>query len=224
MYLDDQAAIDLTVTVEGEDYEAEATEDLDEDGVDDTALVARDDGTVTAFSDTDGDGRADLLTEVDGTGHVTGQAVFDERSGDWIGVAPEQLPGGIVPPGTPGDPVLLDAPAEPVDTTAGQDTDGDGVADSVVRAEADGGSTIYTDVDGDGLADVSTGISADGEVTIAEQHGDGAWTVVEQGRLTDGGYEVTGTRADDGTWDEPAGGPVAVSSVDPATGEWVRRA
>lgn len=49
-------AEDITVTVEGEQYAAEVNFDIDDDGVDDTAIVEHADGSGQAFIDDDGDG------------------------------------------------------------------------------------------------------------------------------------------------------------------------
>ncbi|MDQ3988922.1 MAG: hypothetical protein M3291_06950 [Actinomycetota bacterium] len=223
MYVEDKAGTDITVFVEDEEYNAEAVVDADSDGVDETAVVQRDDGSALAFSDTDGDGRADLMTQLDATGKVTGQAEYDERTGDWIGVEP---PTKRISVGTP----VGEVAAGP----ATHDTDGDGVNDSVVVVGDGGDATIFTDVDGDGGADVATEITATGEVIVAEYVGDGEWTVVERGRITsEGSYQRADAHAgDDGWWGGADGGDGGCGdsgpahagsavSVDPATGRWV---
>lgn len=218
MYVEDKAGTDITVTVEDEEYNAEAAVDADSDGVDETAVLQRDDGGALAFSDTDGDGQADLMTQLDATGEVTGQAEYDAGTGDWVGV--EQ----------PIEQISVDTPdGEVAAGPATHDTDGDGVNDSVVVVGDGGGATILTDIDGDGGADVATEISAKGEVTVAEYVGDGEWTVVERGRInSEGSYQRADARAADACgWDDsgrndsgPAHAGSAVS-VDPATGRWV---
>ena len=232
MYVEDKAGTDITVTVEDDEYNAEAAVDADSDGVDETAVLQRDDGSALAFSDTDGDGQADLMTQLDATGEVTGQAEYDAGTGDWVGV--EQSI----------EQISVDTPdGEVAAGPATHDTDGDGVNDSVVVVGDGGGATILTDIDGDGGADVATEISAKGEVTVAEYVGDGEWTVVERGRIDgEGSYQSTDARADDCGWGD--GGPDdggrddggrddggrddggtghtdSAVSVDPATGRWV---
>ena len=231
MYVEDKAGTDITVTVEDEEYNAEAAVDADSDGVDETAVLQRDDGGALAFSDTDGDGQADLMTQLDATGEVTGQAEYDAGTGDWIGVEPPTEDGtrtGTVGGST--EQVSVDTPdGEVAAGPATHDTDGDGVNDSVVVVGDGGDATIFTDIDGDGGADVATEITAKGEVTVAEYVGDGEWTVVERGRIDgEGSYQSTDARADDGCgWGDGGpddGGPGhtdSAVSVDPATGRWV---
>ena len=222
MYVEDKAGTDITVTVEDEEYNAEAAVDADSDGIDETAVLQRDDGGALAFSDTDGNGQADLMTQLDATGEVTGQAEYDAGTGDWVGV--EQSI----------EQISVDTPdGEVAAGPATHDTDGDGVNDSVVVVGDGGGATILTDIDGDGGADVATEISAKGEVTVAEYVGDGEWTVVERGRIDgEGSYQSTDARADDCGWGDGGpddggpddGGPGhtdSAVSVDPATGRWV---
>src|SRR5437763_1605156 len=74
----------MTVHVDGQEYQAEVNYDVNEDGVNDTAIVEHDDGTAQAFIDTNHDGVADQYAVLDSTGHVTEQAVYDEASGQWI--------------------------------------------------------------------------------------------------------------------------------------------
>ncbi|MGH3977896.1 MAG: DUF6802 family protein [Pseudonocardiaceae bacterium] len=211
MYIEDQAGTDLTVTVGEEEYEAEATHDMDSDGVDDSVMVQHDDGSALAFSDTDGDGRADLMTQIDARGGVTGRAEFDPRTGEWIGMDPsagdESPMDDTSTMGGGGEPITVEKPDGEMD--AGRpthDTDGDGVKDTVVIADKKGGTMIFTDVDGDGSADYATEITSDGEVTMTQHAGDGEWTVV--------GLDAVG-------WgpDPDAGEPA--TSVDPVTGRWV---
>ena len=236
MYVEDKAGTDITVTVEDEEYNAEAAVDADSDGIDETAVLQRDDGGALAFSDTDGDGQADLMTQLDATGEVTGQAEYDADTGDWIGVEPPTEDGtrtGTVGGST--EQVSVDTPdGEVAAGPATHDTDGDGVNDSVVVVGDGGDATIFTDIDGDGGADVATEITAKGEVTVAEYVGDGEWTVVERGRIDgEGSYQSTDARAgDDCGWGDCGwgdggpddGGPGhtdSAVSVDPATGRWV---
>ena len=234
MYVEDKAGTDITVLVEDEEYNAEAAVDADSDGVDETAVVQRDDGSALAFSDTDGDGRADLMTQLDATGEVTGQAEYDPGTGDWIGVEPSAEDSPRTGTGSTEQISVGTPDGEVTAGPATHDTDGDGVNDSVVVVGDGGDATIFTDIDGDGGADVATEITAAGEVIVAEHVGDGEWTVVERGRInSEGSYQRADARAADACgWDDsgrndsgrndsgPAHAGSAVS-VDPATGRWV---
>jgi len=238
VYIENEAGTDITVTVQDQEYQAEATVDADADGVDETAVVQRPDGHALAFSDTDGDGQADLMTEIDQHGEVTGQAGYDAVTGDWIGMEPATDHGSRADPmGGSDEQITVDTPDGEIPAgPATYDTDGDGVNDSVVMMTGDGGdTTVFTDVDGDGGADVATEITADGQVTVAEHVGDGEWTVIERGRIGgDGSYQRTDAQAEDGwaedrwaedRWAEDTAwaGTDSSISVDPATGQWVRR-
>jgi hypothetical protein len=65
-------ADDMTVDLPGGDVNAgPATYDTDQDGVNDTAVVAGEDGTTYVFTDTDGDGQADEAAVVTPDGDVT---------------------------------------------------------------------------------------------------------------------------------------------------------
>ncbi|CAM2778682.1 hypothetical protein SAXI111661_00960 [Saccharomonospora xinjiangensis] len=82
---DTQASTGGTITAdfgEGDVEVGHATVDTDQDGVNDTAVVAADDGTTLAFTDEDGDGEADVALEIDSHGN----AVTYEHSGDgeWV--------------------------------------------------------------------------------------------------------------------------------------------
>lgn len=196
MHFEDQVAADITVRVEDEEYHAGATVDLDGDGIADTALVEYQDGSEQAVTDLDGDGVADRLARYDAQGAMVTQAWYDSATGQWVDSTGSTEAGRAV----------LEAGRLGVETPQGirdlgpaeSDTDGDGVPDTVVVSDPAGGSVLYTDVDGDGCADVATEISSDGRITVSEHLGDGAWTVVERGRLVpDGSYQRTGERADD---------------------------
>lgn len=235
MFIEESGGTDLTVTVEGEEYTAEATVDLDEDGIDDTVVVETDDGAI-AFTDTDSDGEADLMTRIDSDGDIVGQARYDESSGDWVHVEPggggrdddgddEQAAGGD------SDSMVIETPNGPVDAgPATHDTDGDGVNDSVVVTDSDGDTLIFTDADEDGDADFATEITGDGQVTVSEHLGDGEWNVIERGHLDeDGQYQRDSIKAeadalvDESGWTSSNGGSeTAEVRVDPRTGDWVR--
>ena len=90
MYIDENGAADaeLKVTVEDEEYTADVTFDLDQDGVNDSAVVETDDGGHLAFTDTNGDGDADLMSTFDKDGNLLSQARFEENSGEWVAVDP----------------------------------------------------------------------------------------------------------------------------------------
>jgi hypothetical protein len=226
----DESAQDITVTVEGEDYEAEPTVDIDDDGVDDTVMVETDDGAI-AFTDTDSDGQADLMTQLDADGDVIGQARYDESSGDWVRVEPdsdsidvEQTAdggAGSMTVETPGGDVQVGAPTH--------DTDSDGKADSTVVRDPDGDTMIFTDADEDGDADFATEITGDGQVTVSQHTGDGEWLVIERGHLDeDGNYQRDDVHAESGTiseenaWSDSGRQDADEVRVDPRSGTWVR--
>ncbi|HEX2298395.1 MAG TPA: DUF6802 family protein [Pseudonocardiaceae bacterium] len=196
MHFEDQAAVDISVRVGDEEYQADATVDYDGDGIDDTALVPHDDGSTRTVTDVDGDGYADRMTHVDAHGVPVKESWYDAATGEWVDSS-----------GSAGDGRAMAGPGRigvetPLGTRdlgpAGFDTDGDGVPDTVVVTGPAGGSVLYTDVDADGPADVATEITSDGQVTVSEHAGDGQWTVVERGRLVpDGSYHPAGERADD---------------------------
>lgn len=239
MYIDEPAE-DLTVTVEGQDYQAEPTVDLDGDGADDTTVVETDDGSI-AFTDTDADGHADLMTRLDADGEIIGRARFDASTGEWVQVDPDDIE--LAADGR-GDVMTVDTGEGEVEVGAPtHDTDGDGRADSVAVQDADGDTVIFTDFDEDGDADYATEITERGQVVISEHAGDGEWTVVERGHLDDGGgyrrdpshsgsphldsphsespHSESGTVSDDGGWS--SGRPDAAEvHVDPRTGGWTR--
>lgn len=223
MHFEDPAAADITVRVGDEEYQADATVDLDADGVVDTAVVAHEDGSEQAVTDVDGDGYADQVTEFDPHGAPTKEAWFDAASGEWVDSA-GSAEGGRAMVGT--GRLGVQTPLGTHDLgPADFDTDGDGVHDTVVVTDPAGSSVLYTDVDGDGAADVSTEITSDGRVTVSEHVGDGQWTVVERGQIVpDGSYERTGERADDASLgfgssgSGTAGSAPAVTAPSPAPG------
>ncbi|MGW1681929.1 DUF6802 family protein [Saccharopolyspora sp. NPDC002376] len=213
MYIEEQGAGDgdIKVTVEGDEYTAEANYDLDGDGVDDTVAVMTDDGYV-AYIDEDHDGQADVMQTINHDGTVVDQARYDAATGKWTGEAPQQHPGGMDPEQDHGPAMVIDTPQGDVQVgPATEDTNSDGMADTAVVETESGGTMLVTDVDGDGSADQVVEISQNGEVTISHHTGDGQWTVVEQGQVTgDGQYApnpATGA-TDDATWnfDQPSAG------------------
>ncbi|MDA3644692.1 hypothetical protein LZ318_23975 [Saccharopolyspora indica] len=218
MYIEEQGAGDgdIKVTVEGEEYTAEANYDLNGDGVDDTVAVMTEDGYV-AYVDETGDGQADIMQTINADGVVVDQARYDAGTGKWAGEAPQQHPGGMDPQQDQGRAMVIDTPQGDMQVgPATEDTNSDGIADTAVVETESGGTMLVTDVDGDGSADQVVEISQTGEVTISHHTGDGQWTVVEQGQVTGDGQYAPSPAAgatDDATWnlDQPsaggAGGP-----------------
>lgn len=193
MYVDETGATDgeLKVTVEDEEYTAEATYDLDDDGVDESAVVETDDGGHLAFSDTDGDGDADLMSTFDKDGELVGQARFDEGSGEWVAVDPSDDDDRKT--GTSASKSIVvdvDGGADQNVGPATEDTDGDGRADTAVVKDEQGDTWLFTDSDGDGRADLATEITAEGEVTMSRHTGEDEWTEVERGRIDENGKYV----------------------------------
>ncbi len=235
----EESGPELTVTVDGEDYQAEVTADLDSDGVDDTVIVETDDGAI-AFTDTDSDGQADLMTQLDADGDIVGQARFDEANGDWVQVDPsdrvESGVGGIggigddpagQTAGNSSDSITVDTPDGEVEVGAPtHDTDADGVNDTVVVKDSEGDTLIFTDADQDGDADFATEITGDGHVTVSENTGDGDWNVVERGHLDDHGQyqrdSLTEDAAEESGWISSREPDADEVRVDPRTGDWVR--
>lgn len=223
MYIDETGTTDgeLKVTVGDEEYTAEANYDLDQDGVEESAVVETDDGGHLAFSDTDGDGDADLMTSFDAEGEVTGQAEFDEDSGDWVAVDPDDDGRDQRTNTNAGRSIVVDV-EDGTDQDVGpatEDTDGDGRADTAVVTDEEGDTWLFTDSDGDGRADLATEITGDGEVTVSRHTGEDEWTEVEHGRIgEDGKYSPDS----DGAWG--GDGKVTVSGVvriDSVTGQWI---
>jgi hypothetical protein len=220
----DESATDLTVTVEGEEFQAEVVVDLDDDGVEDSAIVETDDGAI-AFTDTDDDGRADLMTQLDADGDVIAQARFDESTGEWVQVDADDF-GPVAGTG----PMTADTPLGEVEVgTPTHDTDNDGKADSVVVHAPEGDTVIFNDADEDGDADYATEITRDGQVTVAEHTGDGNWTEIERGELDgDGGdqggsrHTESGTIDEENSWSVTSRSDPAEVRIDPSTGNWIR--
>ena len=193
---DDTAGSELTVTIDGEDYTFEATEDLDGDGDGDAVVERGPEGTV-AFVDTDDDGKADLMVEADKDGNVTFAAEYDADTGAWTEADTEgqQLGGaraddGSITVHTP-DGTLNVGPAE-------YDMNSDGTNDTAIVTDPDGATQVYVDTDGDGLADESVLIAADGAVTVSEEVADGEWQVTQTGQLNpDGSIELDQSGSDE---------------------------
>lgn len=223
---------DIKVTVDGEEYTAEANYDLDGDDLDETVAVMTDDGYV-AYVDENADGQADLMQTITKEGQVVEQARFNADTGEWTAEEPHQNPGGA-PEGHPdeGKQMVMDTPQGDVQVgPATEDTNSDGIADTAVVQSENGNTVLVTDVDGDGSADQVVEITQTGDVIISHHTGDGEWTVVEQGQIGDNGQYAPNQAAsatDDATWtfDEPEfqpkpppaeAGPGDVCTGDPAT-------
>ena len=212
---------DLTVTVEGEEYQAEADAGINGDGVADSAMVETDDGAI-AFTDTNDDGLADLMTQLDADGGIVAQARFDESAGEWVHIGTEQV--------TDTKPMTADTPlGEIVVGVPTHDTDHDGKADSVVVHAPGGDTVIFTDADGDGHADYATEITGDGKVTVSEHTSDGSWVEIEHNELgVDGDgqhgsqHTESGTIAEESNWSATGRPDPAEVRIDPSTGNWVR--
>ncbi|GGM76317.1 hypothetical protein GCM10012275_53870 [Longimycelium tulufanense] len=235
MYIEDHAGDgDIKITVEGEEYTAEANFDADHDGVEDTALVETDSGYI-AYTDTDHDGTADTVTQLDDRGKVVGQAKFDERTGEWVdsrGTGPDDAERRTM--GRERDDMIVETrDGEHRVGAPTEDLNRDGQADTTVVRESDGDVILYTDTDGDGDADTSAEIAKDGKVMISEHRGAGEWEVVEKGHISsDGSYQrdalnnAPGAAADDSLWADDGEQTAAdrdkeIVSTDPATGRWI---
>ncbi|PRY45789.1 DUF6802 family protein [Umezawaea tangerina] len=230
MYIDENGGADgeLKVTVEGEEYTAETTFDIDDDGIEDSAVVETGDGGHLAFTDTDRDGDADLMSTFDHDGKLVAQARFDVHSGEWIAVDPadahEQTNTNA------GHTMIVDT--DTGDQNVGvptEDTDGDGRADTAVVKDEDGDTWLFTDVDGDGKADLATEITRSGEVTMTEHTAEDTWTEVERGHIDSNGKYVADSKSgvlseSDDVWvdhDEPFGSVSGVVRIDSTTGQWI---
>ena len=233
MYVDDDTSTDdtsttdtstagqdeLTVEVDGQEYDVEENYDMDGDGHNDTAVVQSEDGYM-AYADTDGDGTADVAVQYDSEGNVVTGGEYDETTGEWHEESVDTLP---TPSGDGADDsdgstdttstdttdttdttgtdtsaegdITVDMPGEDVDAgPATYDTDGDGRNDTAVVTDSDGSTYAFTDTDGDGSADQAVVIKADGDVTVAEHTGTDEWTVTEEGHINpDGTYETDGS-------------------------------
>jgi hypothetical protein len=229
---DTGAQDELTVEIDGEEYEVEENVDLTGDGQNDAAVVETEDGYL-AFADTDGDGVADVAVEYDEDGNPVAGAEYDESTGEWTAEDVENLPaptdGGADDAdgsGTDttdttdstdaddssssgGESITVDMPGEDVDAgPATYDTDGDGTNDTVVVTDADGTTYAFTDSDGDGEADEAVIIESDGDVTVAEHTGEDEWTTTEEGHIDSSGEYVpdssgsSSSVASDAAWAE----------------------
>lgn len=232
MYIDETSGADgeLKVTVEDEEYTAQANYDLNDDGVHESAVVETDDGGHLAFTDSDGDGDADLMSTFDKDGTLVGQARFDEGSGEWVAVEPgnDQQQTNT----NASQSIVVDTEKGDQDVgPATEDTDGDGKADTAVVRDEDGDTWLFTDSDGDGKADLATEITSSGEVIMTKHTGEDQWTEIEHGHIDKDGRYVADSKSgvlseDDGAgWlDEPVRRVETLSGVvriDSTTGQWI---
>ncbi len=159
---DDAGHDELTVEVNGEEYEVQENYDYDQDGSNDTAVVQTEDGYM-AFTDTDGDGAADTVVELDEQGNVTAAAEYDEASGEWT----EAEPGSVENPSGDG----ADGGGAP------KSSDDDGTATTTSTTGADDSDTTTTTTSSSGSGDITVD-TKDGEVTAgaAEYDADGDGT------------------------------------------------
>lgn len=232
MYVDESGGTDeavtteeMTVTVDGEDYDAELNFDYDSDGVNETALIREPDGSARAFVDTDADGAGDQYVQLDAEGQVVAEAAYDEASGDWVATEPgpadtsdKDTEDTVETQTSSAAPMAAELPGgETAVGPATVDTDHDGRNDTAMVSDEPGNTYYFTDVDGDGDADVAVVIDPDGAATALEHQGRGEW--VETG--------TPGTEAqplpDDPAWgDDPACQVVeGVVKIDATTGLWI---
>lgn len=208
------ASEELTVTVEGEEYGAELNADLNADGIDDTAIIERSDGSSQVFIDHDGDGAADEYIALDSQGEKVAQAAYDETTGDWVSIDPETTsPDDSDPRTSAGGIITADLPEGGLEIGhATLDTDNDGVNDSALIEDDAGNTVILTDLDGDGTADVAVTIDPRGNFTEYEYTGDGEW--VEQ-------TPHAAEPADDSLWGGGRDIVEGVAKIDSLTGQWI---
>ncbi|WP_328446904.1 MULTISPECIES: hypothetical protein [unclassified Amycolatopsis] len=216
----------MTVHVDGQEYQAEVNYDVNDDGVNDTAIVEHDDGTAQAFIDSNHDGEADQYAVLDDTGHVVEQAVYDEASGEWVqsgGGGHDDSDTGSGHEDSSGGHIHADMPDGEVDAGAATiDTDHDGHNDTAVVETKSGGTIAFTDKDGDGEADIAVQVDADGTSTTFEHSGPGQWTEVSSGLLDSGGDQQIGDPAGDAEWGGAGTQTLeGVAHIDSGTGQWI---
>lgn len=186
----------IEVSSGGDDFHLDADYDSDHDGVNDSAVVASDDGSTTTYTDTDGDGDADYRVTVDADGDVVDAERHDEGSDRWVDAGAgnhEQHPtDDDTNTVRSNEHISVDTGDGEVDAgEARYDVDGDGVNDTAVVTDGEGNSTYVTDFDGDGDADAAATVDEDGNVVVYTESGDdGDWEVAEAGHLdSSGNYE-----------------------------------
>ncbi|GHF57399.1 hypothetical protein FHX82_000164 [Amycolatopsis bartoniae] len=204
---------ELEISVEGQTYSAEENFDIDHDGHDDAVRLDNEDGTMTAYVDSDGDGQADEYLHTDTEGNVVEAARFDSATGEWVASGEPGTTDAGSDAGHQGD-LTADLADGTVDLGhATVDSDNDGTADTAVVTDADGNTRLFTDTDGDGSADVQTIITPEGESHTYEHTGHGEWTETAG----------SGVRADsDALWGAPGRDTVeGVARIDSGTGQWI---
>lgn len=234
---------DVTVTVDGQDYDVEKNADLDSDGHVDTAIVENADGTKSAYTDEDADGDADLYLEADELGNTVAEARFDEQSGEWIAIDPSaqgqpEDATGPTDTRTSDDtsrsdrPMTADMPQGEIDVGPPTiDTNEDGVNDTAVTKDDAGNTFYFTDVNSDGEADYALVVESDGSTATLKHTGDGEWERVDTGTTQtseahggDTGSGVGGTVASAAN-DRGVSGITTnvegVAKIDPYTGQWL---
>ncbi|MFE0020032.1 hypothetical protein [Amycolatopsis sp. NPDC059021] len=218
----------MTVHVDGQDYQAEVNYDANEDGTNDTALVQHDDGTAQAFIDTNHDGVADQYVVIDSTGHAVDQAVYDERSGQWVHSGGHHTGGDDSGRDSgSGGHIHADLPSGEVDAgVATIDTDHDGHNDTAVVQTKDGGTIAFTDKNGDGEADIAVQTDASGHTTTFEHTGKGQWTQTGSGLMDSESAPSAamsgGDPASDAAWGRPGTETLeGVAKIDSGTGQWI---
>lgn len=234
MWVDDGGGTDATtdtaspdgmsVTVDGQEYTADVNFDINEDGVEDTAVVEGADGTAQAFVDADGDGAADQYIQLDAEGNVLSHAQYDAASGDWVAAEPGGTGGtteSTESETSSGGAITADLPSGDVEVgQATVDTNNDGINDTAVMQDESGNTIGFTDVDGDGQADSAVIIDPSGHATVYEHTGDGQWTET--------GGESSYAPADgqppdsDAAWGGDGTDTVeGVAKIDSSTGQWM---
>jgi hypothetical protein len=229
VYLDDSGQHhDIHVTVEGQDYHAEANYDSHHDGITDSVVVETDHGYIE-YTDSHHTGDADVMRELDDHGNVVSEAHFDKATGHWVAADPHASDSGNSHSAT--SAMVVDtADGDRAVGPATVDTSGSGVPDTAVVHNDDGSVAMYTDTDGDGKADVEVVISKDGEVTILEHSGQHQWTQVEHGHIDSTGTYVPDAGVTDPTHDSlwaidamgtHSGGAASAVRIEEIAGYWV---
>lgn len=229
---------DITVTVDGTDYNAEMNADLNEDGQADSAVISNADGSKSVYVDTDGDKDADMYVEVDSSGQVVAEAQYDEASGEWVAVDPSapadsSSTDSSAPSDTPtsdesstsgGDVMTAELPSGEVQVgPATLDTNEDGINDTSVAEDPDGVTYYFTDADNDGQADYVVVVGPDGSTQALEHQGAGEWAPVEgAGAPPSGAASSHTTDSTDTTASGFGAGPVeGVAKIDALSGQWI---
>ncbi|WP_051385466.1 hypothetical protein [Actinokineospora inagensis] len=229
---------ELTVEVNGEEYEVQENYDYDQDGHNDTAVVQTEDGYL-AFTDTDGDGHADTAVELDDQGNVTAAAEYDATSGEWT----EADPGSVHNPAGDGTDDHGHSTGHTTDHTGGHTADQTGHTgddsthgthttaaghDEITVDTKDGemsAGTAEYDADGDGKNDTAvvtdeqgntyafTDSDGDGHADEAVViQADGDVTVAEHGTDAEWTTVETGHIGADGSYESDNSGHTATTS------------